>query len=388
MSRKLIQIRVEPTILKYARYYSGYSVVDAAKKIKIKPEILETLESEGGNVSISQLENVANLYKRPLAYFLLKEVPPDVVLPKDFRIIYESDEDHLSPKVLLAVRKARYIQSIIAELTLSKIEYSFPKVDLNSDIEKVAVEFRKIIDVSLTEQSKWYQPATALRNWKEAVEKLQIFVLQQSLNGEEVSAFCLADQNPYIVSIDSSEHENRRIFSLFHEIGHILLHRSGVCAIDNVNRNSSQYIKVEKFCNQFSASFLVPKENFIKNEIVAELSKKPFSSWDNSDIKTLSLNYRVSQEVIYRRLVSVGILSDSEYQRKRAELIKGFEEYKKKAPVADLKIPYFQKVISQHGRGFVGLISENLNSNRITLADASDYLGINSGHIAKVISKF
>jgi Zn-dependent peptidase ImmA (M78 family) len=379
---------VEPSILKYARYYSGYDLEEVAKKAKINSGVLKSLEETSGEISIAKLETIAEIYKRPVAYFLLKEVPKDVVLPKDFRIIYEAEDDHLSPKVLLAVRKARYIQSIISDLSFTEIEYQFGTISINSDVEKVADNFRKIIDISIQQQSKWYQPSTALKEWKEAVERLQIFVIQQSLKREDVSAFCLADKKPYVVSLDSSEHENRRIFSLFHEIGHVLLHSSGVCNINNQNRNSSRYIKIEKFCNQFAASFLVPKSHFLENEIVKELSKKSFSDWDKGDIKTLSLKYRVSQEVIYRRLVSVGILSDSLYQKKRAELIKGFDEYKKKIQPKEMKIPYHVRVISQNGRGFVGLISENLNSNRITMADASDYLGVSSGHVSRVISEF
>lgn len=388
MGRKSVQINVEPAILKYARRFSGYSIEESAKKIKIGPEVLSDLEVNGGEMSLVQLERAANLYKRPLVYFLLREVPSDVVLPKDFRIIYESEDDHLSPKVLLAVRKARYIQSVIKDLNGANIFYSFDKLTLASDIDVAADRFRKLIDVSIQEQSRWYQPATALRKWKEAVESLNIFVLQQSLTDEDVSAFCLADQEPYIISLDSSEHENRRIFSLFHEIGHILLHRSGVCAIDNFSRNSSQYIKVEKFCNEFAASFLVPRDNFLKNEIVTKLISLPFSRWDLNDVKVLSLYYRVSQEVIYRRLVTVGALSETEYSSKRAELIKGFEEYKKKPKGKELKIPFYQRVISQNGRAFIGVISSNLSSNRITLADASDYLGISSKHVGDVISKF
>jgi Zn-dependent peptidase ImmA (M78 family) len=379
-------VKVEPLIMKYARHCSGYDLAAAAKKIKVSEDKLRAFEQEQSEVTLGELKRVSAAYKMPLAYFLLKKAPADVVVPDAFRVVYDSEDQGFSPTLMLAVRNARYAQSVVQELSGKDIKYPFRAVTIKDDPEKVASYFRGILGVDLEDQKKWSDPAVALRGWKDAVERLGIFILQQSLTKDDVSAFSLADQKPYVVLLNSSEHENRRIFSLFHEVAHILLHTSGVCTPTNLSRNSYAYKQIEKFCNQFSASFLVPQADFTANEIVKRLGKLSFEKWSPNDIKTLASLYRVSQEVIYRRLVQVGVLGEEEYEQKRSELMKSFEEYKKLPKKENLIIPQYRKIISKNGRAYSGLILENLHSNRITLSDAAEYLGTNTQHISAVES--
>jgi len=384
MSKSSLKIKVEPAILKYARYYSGFEIVEVAKKTKIKAESLTLFESEKSDISLSQLERLANVYKMPLAYFFLQNIPKDVVLPKDFRIIYSAEDTKLSPVVLLAIRRARYVQSIIQELVQEEIEYPFQRVSTNDDVEVAASKFRSLLDIGIDEQNKWQSGSVALRKWKEAVERLQIFVLQQSLPKDDVSAFCLADQKPFVITLNSSEHENRRIFSLFHEIGHILLNHSGICTPDDLSRNSYQYIQIEKFCNQFAASILVPKDAFLKDSHVQRIMKLSVDQWQDDDIKAICARFRVSQEVIYRRFVTTGTISEQIYEKKRNELIKGFEEFNKSKKKGEVRIPQYRKIISQNGYAYSSLVLENLHSNRITMADAAEFLNTNTKHVPAV----
>ncbi len=74
---KSILVSVEPTILKYARKKSGYTLEEVSKKSKIVLEKLLLYEEEKTDIPISQIEKFANIYKRPLAMFLLsKESEP------------------------------------------------------------------------------------------------------------------------------------------------------------------------------------------------------------------------------------------------------------------------------------------------------------------------
>ena len=386
MARLVLQI--EPVILKYARYCSGYHDIGVvAKKTKLSEEKLRQFEQEKSEITLGQLKKLSALYKMPIAYFLLKKAPADLVVPDAFRIVFASEEEQLSPAVMLAVRSARYAQSVVQELQEQEIKYGFKAVSIKDDPEKVSSYFRSILGVELGKQKKWSDSGLALREWKDAVEKMGIFVLQQSLPKDDVSAFCLADEKPYVMVLNSSEHENRRIFSLFHEIGHILLHTSGVCTPHDLSRNSFDYIQIEKFCNQFAASLLVPAADFNENEIVKKLSKTNFDEWKVDDIKSLAFLYRVSQEVIYRRLVQTGVLAEAKYEKKREELLKSFEEYKKR-PKKSIPIPQYRKILSKNGRAYSGLVLENLHSNRITLADAAEYLSTNTRHIAAVETHF
>lgn len=380
-----LTIEIEPSIAKYARYCSKYSVADASKKLKITEEKLQKIEEEKLDVSLVLVKRMSIVYKMPLAYFLLQQAPKDIIIPQSFRIVYESTDQDFSPTTMLAIRRARYIQSVIKEVQNEEIKYNFKAATLADKPEELATYFRSLIGVTIDQQKKWKDRDSALREWKEAVESLGIFILQQSLpEKDEVSAFCLADQKPYVIMLNSSEHPNRRIFSLFHEVAHILLHMSGVCTPDNFSRNSYEYVKIEKFCNQFSASFLVPQSDFISNPIVQKLKGVPFEKWDLEDVKTLAFTYRVSQESIYRRLVEVGFLAEEKYKLKRAELLKGFEEYKKKATGKKVIIPQYRKIISKNGHRYTSFVLDSMHSKKITMADVADFLGTTSIHISEI----
>lgn len=383
---KAIQIQVEPSILKYARYVSGYNAKDASTKLKISEERLRNLEEEKEDISLSKIRKFSEVYKMPLVYFLLETPPKDKIIPDDFRIIYGSENNEFSHSVMMAVRKARYVQSVIKGLQEDDIDYGFNSARLDDNIEKISSDFLSILNVSVKDKKKWSNPSSALTGWKDSVEKLGIFILQQSLPKDDVSAFSLADEKPYIIMLNSSDHENRRIFSLFHEIGHILLHKSGVCVPDNLSRNSFEYIKIEKFCNHFASSVLVPVKDFKSNDIVIRLSKTNFDYWNSEDIKHLASNYKVSKEVIYRRLVQIGVLKERDYEIKRNELIKGFEEYKK-IKNKNLIIPQYRKIISRNGKAFTSLVLNSMNQSRITLTDVSSFLGTTSKHISAVEAK-
>ncbi|MFA5877383.1 MAG: ImmA/IrrE family metallo-endopeptidase [Candidatus Paceibacterota bacterium] len=377
-----ITIEVEPLILKYARYCSGYDIQSASKKLKVSEDRLREFEDKKQAISLVQVKKMSAIYKMPVAYFLLINAPKDMVVPKDFRIIYASEAEKFSPEVMLAVRRARYIQSTIHDLK-EEIQYNFKSFSLKDSPEQAADYFRSILNVSLAQQKKLDSPNLALRTWKDAVEGLGIFVLQQSLPKDDISAFSLADKKPYVVLLNSAEHENRRVFSLFHEIGHVLLHRSGICTPDNFSRNSYDYIQIEKFCNAFSSEVLVPARDFINNETVKLLSKQKFEDWNLDNIKSIASLYRVSQEVIYRKLVQVGILDEKKYEKRRQELLKGFEEYQKRKK-GKIIIPQYRKIISKNGRAFVSVVLRNMYENRITIRDVSDFLGTTSRHIVDV----
>src|SRR5262245_17431783 len=149
-----LKIQLEPVILKYARYCSGYDLETAAKKIKIEESVLRQLESQKGDVTLVQLKKISVAYKMPLAYFLLEKAPSDVVVPEAFRTVYASEDTKLSPAVMLAVRSARYVQSIAKELVGDGFGYDFKSVDIKDDSEKVASYFRSLLEVTLEQQKK------------------------------------------------------------------------------------------------------------------------------------------------------------------------------------------------------------------------------------------
>lgn len=384
---KALLISVEPTILRYARKNSGYSLEEVAKKAKIKVERLESYEENTTEIPLPHLERFANIYKRPLAFFLLLKIPDGLVEPKDFRIVFSSDKySEFSPKYYLAIRRARYIQTVFSELAEDKFNYKFPVASLDNDPKKISAWFRDFINISFEKQKKWSSPNEALREWKRALEEKNIFVLQASLTQDSISAFCLTDKLPYIIVLNSSEHEYRRIFSLLHEVGHILLRKSGICTPDNLSRNSYDYQRIEKFCNQFAASVLLPQEDFEQIENVQALIRTPFSSWDEDLIRRASQSVKVSKEVFLRRLLTLGHIQEAQYEVWRKKWVKDSESYEKPKK-GKVIIPQYVKCISQNGHAFTSFVLEQFHNNKLTYTGVSEILNIAPKHISTLEMK-
>lgn len=378
---KSLLVTIESALLRYARKNSGYTIDEVAKKAKITIDKLKEYEENKTEIPLSQLERFAIIYKRPLAFFLLAQIPEGLIEPKDFRIVYLYDKySEFSPNYYIAIRRARYIQSILSELAENKFNYNFPEISLNKNPSKISTWFREFIGINFDKQKKWQSPNEALREWKRALEEKNIFVLQYSLAKDAISAFCLTDKKPFIITLNSTEHEYRRIFSLLHEVCHILLRKSGICTPDNLTRNSYEYIQIEKFCNQFAASVLLPHENFIFEETVAKLINSPFASWTEEDIKRAGQAFKVSKEVFLRQLLTLGYIQENQYDIWRKKWLKDAKEYEKPKN-KKIIIPQYVKCISQNGRAFTGFILDQLHNNRLSYTKVSEILNITPKHI-------
>ena len=153
----------------------------------------------------------------------------------------------------------------------------------------------------------------------EIAESLGISVVEQSVD-DDFSGFLLRDQEArrVVIGINSKHHENRRRFTVAHELGHFLLHEGEVIHIDKKNRSqgfqldfrnakSSEGIDVkEKEANLFAAELLMP----------SKLIEKDLSKFENIDLlgldeqhfDDLAGKYEVSLQAFMIRLSYLGYI--------------------------------------------------------------------------------
>ena len=70
-----IPAQIHPELLVWARTTAGLTQEAVAKKVQIKPQLLQDWESGAANPSIAQLRKLGEIYKRPLAVFFLSQPP-------------------------------------------------------------------------------------------------------------------------------------------------------------------------------------------------------------------------------------------------------------------------------------------------------------------------
>ena len=86
-------------------------------------------------------------------------------------------------------------------------------------------------------------------------------VFKDAFRAPSYFGFCLYDDEFPIIYINNSSAKSRQIFTLFHELGHLLFHTSGVDLLDDpfLKHLGHAEQRIEVICNGLAARVLVPE---------------------------------------------------------------------------------------------------------------------------------
>ena len=391
MPRKSLEVNVKPKVLIWARESIGRTIEDVATRLNVSEKLVEMWESGEKNPTLNQVKTLSTYYKRPLAVFFLTEPPKESPLPKDFRTLPGEGVLPISPKTRLAIRRARRLQALTKELKgefHTDIVRNIGRVTLSKDPENLAIKIRKLLNISTQAQFSWEKHTDALDQWKKSIENLNVLVFQMSMPLEELRAFSLTDGDIPVIILNTKDTVTARIFSLWHEFGHLLLKKGGICDPIRVEMwefnkrivSSGEIRAVETFCNHFAGSILVTKDDLLNHDNVK--GERSPRVWSSRDLGRIAKDFNVSQEVILRRLLIFGRTSRKYYQRKHEEWeTKAKKELERKK--GGRRDPP-KECLQQNGTPFVSLILESYRNDKITCSDVADYLDIHLKYLPKV----
>jgi transcriptional regulator with XRE-family HTH domain len=140
---------INPAIVSWGLKKAGLSVDDAAKNFARIAE----WESGKSSPTYTQLEQLAESLKLPVAVFFFPD-PPDVPdIEETFRTLPGGEFERLPSKIRLLLRKAKAQQISLYELTdgrnpFDKLITRDLKFDLKTPIDKIAKVVRKYLNVS------------------------------------------------------------------------------------------------------------------------------------------------------------------------------------------------------------------------------------------------
>lgn len=370
------KIHINPDVLKWARITSGKSINDVAAVFKKKPEEIERWESGEECLTYTQLETIAyTVYKRPLAIFFFPNPPAEKSLESEFRTITAEDAKNIDPDTRVQIRKAHSFQLSLAELNDNVNPVAnpiFKSLKVDNEVTAFAGQVRQILGFSLTEQKRIGKAEDALKAWREHIEAAGIFVFKSSFKNKGVCGFSLFDDEFPIVYINNSNPFTRQIFTLIHELCHILIKVSGIFYYDDtfLNRLSNSNREIEIHCNRFAAELLLPDADFIR-EYNGDYSDKAISG--------LATLYSVSREVILRRLLDKCIISKEYYVEKTEEWISQLYSKSNKAGGE-----YYNTQISYLGENYIKLAFKAYYRGKCTFENLAEYLNMKAVNLQKL----
>ena len=307
---------INPTIIKWARERSGYTLQEVAKSLNRDVATISEWESGEAAPTYVQLETLADKYKRPVAMFFFPEPPqePDFVNQLALR---SSEIEQLAPSIRMLLRQARARQLSLMELNMganpaeAKI-FRDLYAELDDSVAELAQRTRAYLGISVATQASWRSAREALTNWREQIEEKGIFVFKDAFRDDSVDGFCLIHEQFPVIYLNNSRSSVRQIFSLFHELAHLLLGENGITR--GINPVGEQ---IEVFCNQFAAEFLVPS-----SDLEIRFNDSPY---DDTAIEELAGYYKVSRPVILLKLVNQGGFTSEDYSQKTAQWTEEYE---------------------------------------------------------------
>lgn len=374
-------VNVTPGILSWAREQIAMSQQEAAEKLGVQVERLAKWEQGKEKPTETAVNAMARVYKRPLALFFMEKLPRSQALPEDYRLrTVEGRPAETSRELIVPIRQARAWQSIIARLA----EYDetlvqavrVPLARLDQEPEAIASETRALLNVSYDEQLGWRGVDEGLATWRERVESLGVLVFAMRLDREVCRGFSMwMDSGPPVIGL-ARESDQARIFTLMHELTHLMLRTGGICS---EFEDHSQRGLVERFCNRVAAGVLMPRA--LIAAVVRSLFRDVTRYWSYENLEPVARALGVSIPATALRLEELGMAQEGLYEdivgRPAAEI-------QRRAGGGGGTKSWPGVRIAERGTNYSKAVFDAWARRSITIADAAQAMNMRAKYVPRI----
>lgn len=393
---KRIKAFVNPILLARARENAGYGRDEVAARLKKTEDVVRGWEDGSASIFMGQLRTLADLYKRPLSDFYLPAPPDEQPIPHDFRRDPGQIANVYSPALRRQLRLARDRRklslALLDEMEDVPIQFDV-KIAPDDDPEEVGETVRGLLGVTVEDQCQWGVGIPAFNQWRKRTEGIGVLVFQfENISPTEVWGFSLSDSPLPVIRINRKLRGNARTFTLLHEFAHVLLGEGSICDIEEIAERPRVEQRIERFCNSVAASTLMPKTAVLSHEIVSRHPRAE-REWSDEEVVALSCTFNLSREAVVRRLHTLGLATWDFYLRKRTQYVAELaalaarerarlEADKAKGKQMMRNMP--REALYNLSGPFIRLVLQTYSDQRMSLADASEYLGVRPNKVTKV----
>jgi Zn-dependent peptidase ImmA (M78 family) len=254
------------------------------------------------------LKALARELSLPAFAFYMEQLPVLEEAIPDFRTPIPAPTGH-ARETVESIQFAEGIQKTLVELGTPGVS-NLPRFTAATDaeIDDFALVARQHFGISLDEQHGAKDARAFYVVVRKKIEDANITVLQDSFPREDGSGFCLAHATHPVVLINTQKQTRaRRLFTLCHELAHVLKGQTGI-SDPFIRRNI-----IERQCNRFAASFLVPQD-YVTTLLGSAVTRTP----DLEDVRWAARKLKISQEATALRLEQLGFYDSGTHERWRA----------------------------------------------------------------------
>lgn len=364
-------------LLLWAIIRAGYEPGDFLDKF---PNVKEWLNGTK-KPTLRQLQEFAGKVYVPFGYLLL-DSPPEEILPIPFFRTVASKSDKVSlnvyDTVLLMQKRQEWLTEYLIENESPKLEY-VRKFNSQGDIQSIVADIKNTLGL----KDNW---ADELPNWEKAkkhlvgkIEEAGIIVVASSVVGnnnyrkispEDCRGFVLVNEYAPFMFLNAADSKAAQLFTLAHELAHIWIGESA--GFDTVNLMPADH-PAERFCDKIAAEFLVPEVRL--REVYRQ----------NKDYETLAKFFKVSQIVIARRLLDLGMITKTAfYKFYNAYSDRIFEKQDKSKGGGDFYLTQQNRI----GSLFLSYVNSAVRENKLLFRDAYNLTGLRGDTYHNFMSRY
>ncbi len=297
------RLNIQPGILRWVIQRAGISEEKAIEDFSLLHDWLY----QGKQPTICQLKKFAARFYVPFGYLFLSNRPVEEIPFPMFRggAGQQNDFDlNVYDTVMNIKARQEWLEEYLEENEIETCEF-VGSISINTPISETVGRLRSILEL----ENRW---AFSLANSDVAVnllgQKLEdagVFLAYNGIVGNntnrklavsECRGFALVNKRAPYIFINSADSKNAQLFTLIHEVTHLML---GVSA-GHAGSEGFYTEETEKYCDSVAAEFLVPKS------VLCDV-------WKN-DTKLASRRFKVSELVIARRAHDIKLMSDLSYK--------------------------------------------------------------------------
>ena len=355
---------INPARIAWCCDQTNITLADLGKALRVSPKRLQE-----GKLTYKEERRMTEYFGYDGIFFMLDGVPKKSGPSVMFRTVANRQGIEMTPNLFRVINHAHYhadVYSIIMEEWGKPVSFAPPA--LSGSIDSKARQTREWLELHASLPYRYH-------HYRRAIERKEILVFRSrtykgdfQLEHPKVTGFSIPDGEVPVIFIKKTTPE-MQTFTMFHELGHLLLHGKSAHIDSEEALHGGDHAKQEREANRFAARCLLP--DFTLNSKDIPKNAEDF----DAAFRVFARPRGISPEVIVLLLFEEGRISQRQYDRYNALQRK---QRPAEPPVQARKAPKGKRhlePLAVFGHKYVRTLLDAAITGEVTLHKTCVYLG-------------
>lgn len=382
---KTVKALVTPEVLVWARSLDAITQEEVSKKMNVKKDKIDEWERGTSMPTLRQAKNLAKYYRVPFVYFYLPDVPKRTkrIDKVDYRTLGNiGDVVKMSRELrwlLRDIEERRDTMLALYEADEQAVKPFTVRMDPKANRQDIADAIRDLLEITHDKQIRFRKPENFLTYCISKLEQMDILIFQASkIETKEMRGLSLAYEMFPIITLNRKDEPSARLFTLIHELVHVITNTSGIC--NDISEGLVSDSDIELMCNDIAGLVLVPKDEFKRHKGISLIKT---NGVDDVYISAIARDFAVSKEVILHHLWVANVITKGMYFETLKRYSVEYQAYKARRKSGFLP-PALDKG-TQVGKLYARTVLNSYYGDKISARDASNYLlNLGQQHFGKI----